>query len=353
MGAGRKAAGALLAGGILLLPQTLHAATTIIIHNLDGAGEGFNDPTPFVPVGGNPSVTLGAARLFAFQAAASIWAARLQSTVTIEVDARFDPLTCSATSGVLGSAGASTLHRNFAGAPIANTFYPQALANALAAVDLAVGTSDINATFNGDVDNAACLGATSWYYGVDGNPGPNIDLVSVVLHELGHGLGFQTYVNLATGQKFNGADDTYERNIQQNGAVPPDYPAMTDAQRIIASQSDPNLVWFGTNVTAGSITLSGGVTAGHVQLFAPSPQQPGSSVSHFNTAATPNQLMEPTYTGPNHDPGLALALLRDIGWRVATAQVPTLTWTSTALLAAVLLGGAVRLLLHRRARARR
>ena len=38
-------------------------AATITVVNMDGAGEGFNDPTPVAPVGGNPGTTLGAQRL--------------------------------------------------------------------------------------------------------------------------------------------------------------------------------------------------------------------------------------------------------------------------------------------------
>src|SRR5215510_251470 len=68
------------------------AAATIIVVNVDGAGEGFNDPTPAAPVGGNTGTTKGAQRLIAFQYAANIWGATLDSPVTIVVRAAFDPL---------------------------------------------------------------------------------------------------------------------------------------------------------------------------------------------------------------------------------------------------------------------
>jgi hypothetical protein len=44
-------------------PQVSTAATIVIVNN-DGAGEGFNDPTPVAPVGGNPGVTLGGGLAF-------------------------------------------------------------------------------------------------------------------------------------------------------------------------------------------------------------------------------------------------------------------------------------------------
>jgi hypothetical protein len=79
------------------------SAATIIINNTDGAGEGFNDPAPWVPTGGNPATTLGQARLNAFQYAADLAGSCLVSNVVIVVNASMDPLTCNATSAVLGS----------------------------------------------------------------------------------------------------------------------------------------------------------------------------------------------------------------------------------------------------------
>ena len=70
-------------------------AATIVIQNGDGVGEGFNDPTVAAPVGGNPGATLGAQRLNAFTYAANLWAARLQSSITITVNAQMNVLTCS------------------------------------------------------------------------------------------------------------------------------------------------------------------------------------------------------------------------------------------------------------------
>ena len=156
------------------------------------------------PVGGNTGTTRGQQRLIAFQFAADVWGALLPSTVAIKITASFDPLTCTSTSAVLGSAGARQVFCDFAGAPLASTWYPVALANKLAGVDLAPGASnidadDIQARFNVSVDDATCLGTSSWYYGLDGNNGADIDLVVVLLHEFGHGLGFASFVNSSTG----------------------------------------------------------------------------------------------------------------------------------------------------------
>jgi len=310
----------------------VHAATITVI-NLDGAGEGFNDPTPAAPVGGNPGTTIGAQRLNAFQFAANLWGECLESNVTIQVEANMDPLLCTTSSAVLGGAGTNTVHANFVGAPIPNVWYPQALANALRGVDI-TGTADIGATFNSSVNgSASCLSGSAWYYGYDMNP-PNgdIDFVTVVLHEIGHGLGFATYVDLLSGAKFGGLNDTYMLNLRQNGGSPAAYKDMSNAQRIAASISDPNLVWTGTrvNTRAPIIPLTGGTTAGLVRAHGPNPAQQGSSVSHFSTALSPNEMMEPSYFGPDHSVGLALDLMEDIGWTLSTKVDPVLISAFTA-----------------------
>ncbi len=301
-----------------------NAGATVVIQNNDGGSEGFNDPTPWTPTGGNPATTLGQARLNAFQYAADLWGACLNSNVTITVRAQMDPQYCAAGSAVLGSAGTTTVHRNFSGAPLADTWYPQALGNSLSGSDLSPANPDINATFNSNLNgDSGCLGGTGWYYGYDGNPGGDIDFISVVMHEIGHGLGFQTFVTLSTGAKWSGYNDAYMVNLNHTGASPADYPSMSNAQRVTASTADPNLRWTGASVTAAhsSIPVTSGLNGGYVRMYAPNPQESGSSVSHWSRDLWPNEVMEPSYTGANHDPGLAFYLLADIGWTLDSGCV--------------------------------
>lgn len=294
------------------------AAATITVVNLDGPGEGFNDPAapdPDSTAGGNGGATLGAQRLLAFQSAANLWGAGLESSVEIRVGARFDPLTCTATSAVLGSAGPTSVFRDFTGAPKPSTFYPVALANKLHGSDLDPTQDDIGATFNSSV-GTTCPFPNVWYYGLNASPpGNKIDFVTVVSHELAHGLGFLTFVNLATGAKLQGLDDAFMQNLEDH-STGQSYPAMTDAQRVVASINTGNLHWTGPLVIGDSAFLSVGKVApsGHVRMFAPNPAQPGSSVSHWDTVLTPNEQEEPVYTGPDHTVGLSRPLLCDIGW---------------------------------------
>ena len=90
-------------------PATARATAMITVVNLDGPDEGFNDPTMAAPVGGNPGTTIGQQRLIAFQHAANIWVSLITSPVEIRVEAKFDPLSCSTNSAVLGSAGPNTV----------------------------------------------------------------------------------------------------------------------------------------------------------------------------------------------------------------------------------------------------
>jgi hypothetical protein len=63
--------------------------------------------------------------------------------------------------------------------------------------------------------------------------------------------------------------------------------------------------------------MSNSFTSGdRVQMYAPDPVEGGSSVSHFDTAASPNEIMEPQYTEGQLNLGLALYLLKDIGWDI-------------------------------------
>jgi hypothetical protein len=350
-----KRIGAVVAVGLLIASLSIGAGTlqaaTINIINMNDPGEGFNDPTPATPVGGNPGTTLGQQRLNAFTYAANLWGQVLASDVTIDVEASMDSLYCDATSAVLGSAGTNTVHRDFTGAPQSGTWYCQALANSLHGSDLSSGDADISATFNSELNgDAGCLGGIGWYYGYDGNPSGDIDFVSIVFHEIAHGLGFQTFIGLTTGTKFYGYDDQYELFMERHFATPPDYPSMTNYQRALANKSDPDLHWVGSTVnTLAPSVLSAGISNGHVRLYGPDPVEPGSSLSHWSTACSPNLVMEPIYTGPNHDGTMELALFEDIGWQLVPPPepMPLATHRGIAVLAVLALATAAFLLMRR------
>jgi hypothetical protein len=293
-------------------------AATITIVNNDGPGEGFNDPTTASPVGGNDGTTIGQQRLNVFNFAANIWGAFLDSSVTVQVRSQFDPLTCTSTSAVLGSAGTTTVHRDFNGALLAGTWYSQALANKMSGTDLNPAQPDINATFNSNLNGSpGCLGGASWYMGLNNStPAGTTNLLVVLLHEMAHGLGFQAFASGSTGALFNGLPDAYTTHMFDR-TVNLGWNEMTNTQRAASALNTSNLLWSGPNVriASGFLTSCREAATGRVQLFAPATFQSGSSVSHFDTACFPNLLMEPSITlNLPLDLDLTRQQMRDIGW---------------------------------------
>lgn len=312
--------------GLFLLPllvgQPAFGAAQILVFNLDaGTGLGLDDPTPVAPVGLNPGTTLGEQRLNVFIRAADIWGGLLNSNVPTVVLATFTPLNCGPGFATLGSAGAITVHRDFTGAVFPLTWYHAALANSLAGVDLnGPDTAEIFAQFNRSIDNNPnCLTGINWYYGLDANPpGGDIDFLTVILHEMGHGLGFSSFVNEVNGQLLAGFHDVWNHFLFDltQGRL---WVNMTAAQRAASAINTGNLVWSGANVTAQAGTLTAGVNHGFVQMYAPNPVRPGSSVSHWDIVVTPNELMEPDFTNLTRDVGLAFELFQDIAWTMTPA----------------------------------
>ena len=257
----------------------------------------------------------------AFQRAVDIWSTRVTTAVPIIVDARWEPLS----AGVLGAAGAAYTARNFPGAPRSDTWYPAALANKLAGVDLVTSDPDIVAAFNS---------SASWYYGTDGAaPGGTSDLVSVVLHELGHGLGFSGSAEVRGGRGYVGggppsAPEVYDRYVVQGGGL-----ALTSlasgSVTLAQALTSADLYFDGTAARAAN----GGARP---RLFAPLVWEQGSSYSHLDEATYPagtaNSLMTPLLNGGEaiHDPGpIALGVFADLGWAAAVTVPPTATPTAT------------------------
>jgi len=316
----------ILAAFAVLAMQSAGAATFTFL-NMDGAGEGLNDPTPVTPAGGNTATTLGAARLAVLQEAGRVWGLQLSSSVNIVVEAKFDSLTCDALSGTLGSAGPLFAYSSFPNQPIPSAWYPGALANALAGMDGSLSNNDIGATFNSAVNGSAgCLGGAKFYLGFDHNSAlGDADLLNVVLHELAHGLGFTGGIKedgtslLGTGSFTIFAQFVYSESLGKF------WPAMTDAERQASLISGTDLVWNGAAVNGKTGLLTDGLSSGaHLKMYAPNPYSGSSSGSHWDISAQWNPtgsalrslLMEPYNTvNPLGLTDFTGCVLRDIGWQ--------------------------------------
>ncbi len=244
----------------------------------------------------------------AFQYAVDIWAAQLTSAVPIEVEASFSALG----GGVLGSAGATYVYTDFTNAPVANTYYPSALANSLAGCDLSISSSDITASFSS---------SASWYYGTDGaTPSGQYDFVTVVLHELGHGLGFSGSASESGGAGSLGLGGSsypkaYDRFVVNGSSA------------AITSFANPSAA-LGTQLTSDNLFSSAPTAAtangsANVKLYLPGTWDSGSSFSHWDDATFPagnaHSLMTHAIGTAEaiHDPGdITRGLFEDMGWKL-------------------------------------
>lgn len=322
MGATSRFAAALVVLSAFQAP-VLGAPFTLNV--VDPPGEGFNDPTPVDPVPGNPGTTLGEQRLNAFVAAAESWGEILASSVPIVVEVEMPELTCTAEEAALGAAGPRVVFRDFSAAPRPSTWYVAALAESLAGENLENVTPEIGAVFNSVLDegDANCIGGISWWYGVDAPPPQGtIPFFEVVRHELAHGVGFTSFYDRETGEKLNGFDDAYMVFLEDhsNGMT---WPEMTNSQRLSSSTDTGDLHWIGPEARAlgSSVLTDGRHPSGHLEMYAPDPAEIGSSVTHWTTEMTPDELMEP-FTVPGAEDLVTTGLLQDIGWPLTSEGPP-------------------------------
>jgi hypothetical protein len=246
----------------------------------------------------------------AFQFAVDIWETELVSPVTIKIRAQWSTLG----AGVLGQAIWGTAFANFDGAQQVNTFYPVALAEKMAGKELNPSTDpDIVATFNS---------TTNWYFGIDGNtPSGKMDLVTIVLHEIAHGLGFTDTYKVAgnsgsVGLENGGTNIPFVYDLfVENAASVNLFTEVPSPSASMKSQLTSNDIYYNTP------TATAGLGA-RPKLYAPTTFNDGSSISHldeatFKTPGDANNLMTPqiAFSESIHNPGSILRnIFKDMGW---------------------------------------
>jgi hypothetical protein len=278
-----------------------------------------------------------AAAQAAFQAAVNIWATTLSSPATIRINARYANLG----AGILGNAGPARLCQPTIGG-VANTYYAAALADKLQGSAFCAAVSppiafEINANLNSAFAN--------WDFGTSGTPvAGKYNFMTVVLHEIGHGLGLygsarassRVTDNPCTASNpaamfigcYRSTPDIYDRFVLTGGGIPLlgfSSPSADLAGQLVAN----NMFFSGANARLANAGLNPKIETHNFNTFygvssADNGWQQGSSYSHLDDAlytGTANGLMTAflntaeVYT----DPGpIVRGILRDQGWTLAS-----------------------------------
>lgn len=248
----------------------------------------------------------------AFEFAVNIWEHIVESDVPIYVEARWR----SMNTNTLGSAGPTDYYSNFEGAPRKNCFYPVCVAEKITKSEISSSSSpDIRATFNKEI---------KWYFGTDGQtPDLLYDFVTVVLHELGHGLGFTGFFYVtgsmgAYGNENAGDASAFDIMVVNNKKLKlTDTSIFSMPSSFLYSALTSNLLYSSSPVAT---TNNSG---NNPKLYAPSAWNDGSSIYHLNDDTYPytneNSLMTHAIGKGEaiHDPGpITKGILADIGWKL-------------------------------------
>ena len=257
----------------------------------------------------------------AFEYGLRIWESHLQSSVPIRIEASWVALG----ENTLGSAGPTRIVSGFSGAE-PNTFYTIAQASAMTGQDI---VSQIDArpddSEQHDIRINMNCNFNNWYFGTDANPSSGlIDFVTVVLHEVGHGIGFigsmradEDTQSGGYGLGSNNFPIIYDRFTEDGNG--------TSLLNTSSYPNPSNNLYQALTGQRGGVFFNGldalSVNAGQrIRLFAPSEWNPGSSYAHVdqNTYTnTENALMRPQVQSAFaiHTPGpIFCGMLSDWGW---------------------------------------
>ena len=191
-------------------------------------------------------------------------------------------------------------------------YYPVSLAEKI------MGES-LNPDLQGDMELRVNK-SMNWYMGIDGKtPVNQYDLVTVVIHEICHGLGFFDSFSTDNNIGYYGSGSLQIPMIYDTFIESLSGKKLTDTLKFL----NPS-VTLRNELTGGQLWFNGPLlnkyTSGsRAKLYAPPTWDPGSSISHLDESATLNEnaLMTPFIDMGEaiHNPGkLTLSILGDIGW---------------------------------------
>ncbi len=245
----------------------------------------------------------------AVEYAASILESILPEDTKITVSASWERITAT---GVLASANST----GFAGgwtidAQNPHAIYPVALAEKISGKSL---NDSLDADISLRINSSA-----NWYFGTDGNTiSQKYDLVTVVLHEICHGLGFFDSMNVDNTIGWYGIDSIpliYDTFIEDfYGLRLTDTLAIKNYSSELRHQLTSGVLYFNGPLLVASTYYF----ADREYIYAPAVWDPGSSISHLDEKwGDPHALMSPFLDMGEaiHDPGrVTLSILGDLGW---------------------------------------
>ncbi len=275
----------------------------------------------------------------AFEYAVSILDKVIVSDVPIKVSAKlFEP----DIQNILGG-GTSDFVKDFPGG-IPNVWYPTPLADAITGTDTNPDSFDIEVLMNRNVN---------WYFGLDGDVGNiQLDFVSVVLHELGHGVGFISGMEMleagetpypeAVGKVSYGLRTEPFPYFSLQELEMKGLPIIYDlflinqaSQKLTNRRLFPNpSAILTTQATSRNVFLDGPFSilfndTMHPKVYAPAEFINGSSISHLDETlfgrGSENALMTPSLSRREvqHNPGpIFTGFLKDIGWQINPQVLP-------------------------------
>ena len=266
--------------------------------------------------------------------ACMLWSDYLNSSVPIKVKINYVDMTSLGPLGITFPNG----ERDFSGAPIANTWYAACLANSIVGSRINTGEDDMEIYLNAN-------SSINWYFGLDGLPaGSQYDFVSVVLHEIGHGLGVLSLAKVDTIGSYGYLTLT-DFNPLTTSFPWPDLMGMPSAfDRLLENESGDKITDttkynnpsadLETLFTSNKVYYNGpnGVAANggtRFKVHAPSTYALGTSITHIHNSfgSGVDGLMAP-FIGKgevHHAPGnIAIGILTDIGWTIIGSGIEEL-----------------------------
>jgi hypothetical protein len=213
--------------------------------------------------------------------------------------------------------------RDFEGAPIPDTWYPSALADALAGRDLQPDQPDFELFFRRD---------RKWKFAIDGEPTDGeADFLTVAMHEVAHGLGMAGWLYTEKGVGYYGREVPFLSFVPQSIELPDLGARPMIFVRWIEDAAGRRLTDT-TYYPNPSPELGGLLERDRIYFAGPAarranggrpPRLYGASPSHLHPDdyfwTGPDYLMTPTAGNgvSTADPGpILLGILEDIGWQV-------------------------------------